>query len=317
MFVQTKTFKEAEFMYLEAFSIGYALPRQDFDASVHSVFQSAANLRLTKGGKLLTLVGADEADLPQGIRLNTPTGFSFAGLCVGESQTCRDGLLRLESLSLTIDLRQARTWKCDLPSLNAELANPAVESAWRSAWQALNKRQLHSGAEIVADDFFRSHETLRAGVPRKAWESMQGLVRGTQQYDLTVASPLVRALIGLGSGLTPSGDDLLAGYLSGLWCAVRGQYDREKFISDLGMRVVGLSRGTNDISRTYLYHAARGQVSSRLSTLSEAICNGANVDSLLDIAETAMQVGHTSGMDAVTGLLVGLTVWNNSGFYKK
>ena len=68
---------------------------------------------------------------------------------------------------------------------------------------------------------------------------------------------------------------------------------------------------TNDISRTYLHHAVRGQVSSRLANLAEAISYGEDSERLLDIAETVMSVGHTSGMDTVTGLLVGLTAWEN------
>jgi len=74
--------------------------------------------------------------------------------------------------------------------------------------------------------------------------------------------------------------------------------------------VIRLSHLTNAISRTYLTHAARGQVSSRLADLAEAICRGENSDRLLAAAESAMQVGHTSGMDAVTGLLIGLVVWS-------
>ncbi len=134
-------FKETGFMVLEALSLGYAVPRPAFDASVHSVFQSAANLRLTKGGKLLTLVVSAEPDLPQGLRVDTPGDFSFEGLHVGEPVTCRDNLLRLESLSLTVDLRKAHIWKCDLPALNIDLTNQSVAAAWRTVWQALNRRQ--------------------------------------------------------------------------------------------------------------------------------------------------------------------------------
>jgi hypothetical protein len=119
-------------------------------------------------------------------------------------------------------------------------------------------------------------------------------------------------LIGLGPGLTPSGDDLLVGYLAGLWCTVRDQGKRAQFISSLGKTVIRLSRQTNDISRTYLYHAVRGQVSSQLANLAEAISYAENPERLLAIAESAMRVGHTSGMDAVTGLLVGLTAWDGN-----
>lgn len=297
-------------MVLKAISLGDAVPRVDFDAVVHSVFRSAINLRLNNGDNLLTLVTSNEADLPQGIRVDTPEDFSFEIFRAGEPVTCRDDTLRFASSALTIDLRGAESFICDLPSLQADMTNPAVATAWQCVWQALNQLQIQSNAEIIAQNLFRSDETSRPVVSRKAGEAMRGLFAATRQFDLTTASSL-NALIGLGSGLTPSGDDLLVGYLAGLWCSVLDKSERVQFVSDLGKVVVHLSQQTNDISRTYLYHATRGQVSSRLADLAEAICRGENSDRLLTTVESAMQVGHTSGMDAVTGLLIGLAVWTN------
>ena len=290
-------------MFLKAISIGDAVPHADFDAAVHSVFRSAVNLSPAKESNLLTLVTSSEADLPQGIRVDTPEDFSFesGALRAGEPAACRDELLRFGPL--TIGLRGARRWKCDLPSLQADLTDPSVATAWQSVWDALNARQVQLNAEIVAQDLLRSDATLRAGA------AMRGLLDATRRTD-PAAPASVRPLIGLGSGLTPSGDDLLVGYLAGLWCAVRNSRERTQFVTGLGETVIRLSQRTNAISRTYLTHAARGQVSSRLADLAEAICRGENSDRLLAAAESAMQVGHTSGMDAVTGLLIGLVVWS-------
>jgi len=316
-------------MFLTAITIGYAVPNENFDASVHSVFQSALNLRLQESHQLLTLVTANEADLPQGIRVDTPDGFTFETFRVGEQATCCDGLLALDIL--TIDLRCARRWKCDLSALEADPANPAVSAAWNFVWEALNQRQIKSNAEIIARNFTvskfpdfdaKSGEdaktgvfTLRHSVTEKAEIAMRELVEATRRHDVSRAESSVRSLIGLGSGLTPSGDDLLVGYLAGLWCAVWNQSERMKFVSDLGRAVIHQSRQTNDISRTYLYHAAQGQVSSLLTNLAEAVSRGENQDRLLELAEVAMRVGHTSGMDAVTGLLVGLAAWTSLGTF--
>ena len=297
-------------MHLKAISIGYAVPRTDFDAAVHSVFRSAINLRLTSGSKLLTLIGSSEADLPQGIRVDVPDNFSFKTFCAGEQVTCRDNELRIGSS--TVELHGAKHWKCDLPALQADMTNPAVTTSWQCAWQTLNKRQILLGAEIVAEDLFRSDETIQAGVPRKAGEAMRGLFDTTRRCDLTDTSS-VRALVGLGAGLTPSGDDLLVGYLAGLWCTVQNRRERMQFISSLGKTVIRLSRLTTDISRNYLYHASRGQFSSRLADLAHVICRGENSDRLFITIESAMQVGHTSGMDSVTGLLLGLVAWSRLG----
>jgi hypothetical protein len=311
VFARAAFLQKQRYMVLKANSIGYAVPRADFDAVVHSVFKSAINIRLASGSDLLTLVTAGEAELPQGIRVDVPDDFSFEIFRAGEPATCRDDILRFGSL--TIDLRGAVCWKCDLPSLQADITNPAVATAWRSVWQALNERQTQSQAEIVGEIFFRLDETIKAGVPRRAGEAMRGLVAATRQFDLAAASSL-NTLIGLGSGLTPSGDDLLVGYLAGLWCSVLDKSERVQFVSELGKAVIHLSHLTNDISRTYLYHAAQGQVSSLLANLAEAICHGENPDRLAVMAEAAMRVGHTSGMDAVTGLLIGLAVWLRPGY---
>ena len=288
--------------------MGYAVPAEDFDVSVHSAFHSALNLRLNGENDLLTLIASSEGDLPQGIRLDTPEGFSFEAFQSGERAFCRDGILHFENGSLTVPLNGAQRWICDLPALEFNLKNPAVSAAWTHVWEALNNRQRTTGSEIVVEELFCLREPARPGLSRRVRETMRDLLASTRRYELTNISA-VESLIGLGAGLTPSGDDLLVGYLAGLWCTVRASSERAQFIASLAKTVIQLSHKTNDISRTYLYHAARGQVSGRLANLAEGICCGEKPEFLLEIAETAMSVGHTSGMEAVSGLLVGLGAW--------
>lgn len=290
------------------------MPTDRFDATVHSVFQSSLNLRLNRINRLITLTVSNEGDLPQGIRLNAPEGFTFEKFQIGEGALCRDGILHLENSSLTIQLHGARRYECDLPALMVDATNPVVSAAWSLVWEALNKRQKLSVAEIIAEDLFRLGESTRSGVSRRAGEAMQSLLDATRRYELT-DTDAISALIGLGSGLTPSGDDLLVGYMAGLWSTRRDKSERMQFITSLGKAIPRSSRKTNDISRTYIAHAVRGQVSSRLANLVEAIARGEDPKRLLDIAETAMRVGHTSGMDAVTGMLVGLTAWEDKPLF--
>lgn len=303
-------------MYLPAISIGYAVPAENFEALVHSAFQSALNLRLNGDDGLLTLIASREGDLPQGIRVDTPEGFTFERFHTGERALCREGILRFENSSLTVPLNGARRWECDLPDLRFNAGNPTVSTAWTRVWNALNKRQRRLEAEIVAEDLFHRSEFGRAGVSHRVGEAMYALMNATRRYETTNISA-VNSLIGLGSGLTPSGDDLLVGYMAGLWCTIQGSSERSQFISSLGKTVIDLSYKTNDISRTYLYHATRGQVSSLLAGLAEAICRGATPGQLDAATETAMSVGHTSGLDTVSGLLVGLNAWEGNSLIKK
>ncbi len=285
------------------------MPRGDFDTVVHSVFRSSLNLHLDKPPRLLTLLASKEADLPQGIRLATPPGFSFeAELAPGQRLACRGGILGNGGGCLEIDLRGAERWKCRLPRLDA--IPPPVAAAWTSVWSALDERQEHTGADIRVAHLLRADIPEQSAVDRRMGALVRELVEAARRLD-PPPTATIAGLIGLGSGLTPGGDDFLAGFLTGLRCTAGSNAKRLLFLSGLGKAVVRLSRRTNDISRTYLIHAAHGQVSSRLATLADAIAGGDNSDRLLAAAEDAMRAGHSSGMETVTGLLVGLSAWGN------
>ncbi len=200
--------------------------------------------------------------------------------------------------------------------MHADMTNHAVATAWRCAWQVLSERQGVSGFEIITRNLIFSDNMARRGLHRKVEDAIRDILDATRRYDVTVAQA-IGTLIGLGAGLTPSGDDLLVGYLAGLWCSVQSTSERVRFVSDLGKQVLRLSSHTNDISRTYLYHATRGQVSSLLVGLAGAICHGEATDHLMDTAEAAMRTGHTSGMVAVAGLLLGLAVWDGDHLLKE
>jgi hypothetical protein len=103
--------------------------------------------------------------------------------------------------------------------------------------------------------------------------------------------------------------------LAGLWSTTHDSLERVRYVSGLGEAVIRLSNRTNAISSTYLFHASLGQVSSRLADLAAVICRGEDSDRVLPVAESAMKVGHTSGMDAVTGLLIGLSAWTGSQMF--
>jgi hypothetical protein len=131
-----------------------------------------------RGSRLLTLVAGEEADLPQGIRLITPQGFSFEGLRTNESVTCRDSILRCEHTPLTVDLRMARCWKCDLLALAANMHDPSTSSAWQLVEQMLDERQARARTGLPAG---------QAAAARRMSESAKDLVAATSRYDLAAA----------------------------------------------------------------------------------------------------------------------------------
>ncbi len=98
-------------------------------------------------------------------------------------------------------------------------------------------------------------------------------------------APLVRSLAGLGPGLTPSGDDVLAGYVAGL-VLLHGLRKRAMRIAEEAVP------RTTSLSATLLRHAAIGEVPEPVHVL---FATG-DVRPLLAF-------GHTSGQAWLRGLV--------------
>ena len=96
----------------------------------------------------------------------------------------------------------------------------------------------------------------------------------TRRFDLQAAGQEAERLVGLGAGGTPAGDDVLVGYLAGLWTSVKGDRPRAGFAAGLADLVGDLGERTNDISRVYLEAAAEGEVSERLADVVRSIAEG-------------------------------------------
>jgi hypothetical protein len=111
----------------------------------------------------------------------------------------------------------------------------------------------------------------------------------------------VAQLLGRGPGLTPTGDDVLAGALVAL-CALGSPA-----AAVLGDAVLAAApQATTTVSAALLTHAARGECIPQLADLVEAI---AVADGALPrTAGALLAVGHCSGAGLLHGVLVGLAI---------
>lgn len=284
-------------MQIQADSVGCAVPRHSFTAVIHSLFNSAVNFKIPGRQTLITLLVSETSDLPQGIRIRERTGFSTQQLFPGQRIFCDLGILHLARNSLSIDLNNARIWHGDGGALRFDPKSSAQEEAWKTADQALRmKKQLSKSSQLPAE---RIEDRLAAGLDR--------LTRASQKFDLFQAQQAAGELIGLGPGLTPSGDDILVGFMAGLSAACAQDPAGRGFMDQFGRILTTLSAQTNEISRTYLFHAAQGKFSSHILALLQAVCLGSDKETVLRTADLIFQAGHTSGTDTAAGLLAGLT----------
>jgi hypothetical protein len=293
-------------MNFQAVSIGSSVPRDHFDATVQSVFDSSINLRLDHHKELVTVLISDHYDLPQGIRLDVKN-VPFQSLTVGLQASCRGGILRFSSSPLTIDLRRARIWDGRLPRTSIDPQKPSTGRAWSIVWQSLNRQQRLKQTDLIARELFQSD--TGSLLTRKLGQPIQQLITATKRLEPHTSAEAAAKMLGLGPGVTPSGDDILIGYLAGLWSTTTGHHQQLNFLSNFGNLLSALTEETNEISRTYLHYATKGEFASGILALVSAISDGEEL-TILSAAKDAMRVGHSSGMDSVTGLLLGIAAWS-------
>jgi hypothetical protein len=247
---------------LAAISVGSILPATGFDAVVSGVFDHACNIRLADG-RLATCTTVDYFDMPRGIRVDTVQSFRFASALRGHTSAhCRGGVLRFEASALKIDLRRASTWT---GKFTPKTRPPArlLQDMWRTA---------------LADDRFAL--AFRCTLGRHLAE-------------------LPGHLIGRGPGLTPAGDDLLAGRLAApMLLAPGGQsshtlcWQTRKHLS-----------ATNEISAQMLDDATHGLFIEPVISLMSALYSNGSIE---QAARNLRAVGATSGPAMLLGVLAGI-----------
>jgi Protein of unknown function (DUF2877) len=131
------------------------------------------------------------------------------------------------------------------------------------------------------------------------------LSHATLRLDHQAALASLSKLIGLGPGLTPSGDDFIIGWLAGVMLMTENPAQHD-FLDMVRSGLMSLSNGTTPISRQHLQDAAKGEFSELLSDVCFAMASGAREAQLADTLSRQLSVGATSGADAAAGLMFAL-----------
>ncbi|GAA3162124.1 hypothetical protein GCM10010466_61390 [Planomonospora alba] len=132
------------------------------------------------------------------------------------------------------------------------------------------------------------------------------LAEGCADASLLRAVTAAEQLVGLGPGLTPSGDDMLAGLLVALrHLGAAAGVGRAVWLADwLAAAVTFDARDrTTPISATLLHCAARGEASGEVLAVLRGLAGRQPLEPAL---ARLLRLGHTSGADLAWGLRVGL-----------
>jgi hypothetical protein len=121
--------------------------------------------------------------------------------------------------------------------------------------------------------------------------------------DWAQAFPIGRSLLGVGAGLTPSGDDFVGGVLFALRLGARG--DRAAEVETFAGRLCDAATArTHVISATLLADLAALRGYSAIDDVGLAAMDG-SVSRLVGAGRSLVALGHSSGWDLLTGFIAG------------
>ena len=127
----------------------------------------------------------------------------------------------------------------------------------------------------------------------------------TAPASVSEISRAVRGLVGVGPGLTPSGDDAPVGVLTVLYRAAPAPV-AAPLLASLRAALPPLLHRTTPISAHYLRLALAGHSGEHLTTLVDGLGGGGEADP--DHLAPVLAHGATSGADTLVGVALGLSV---------
>jgi hypothetical protein len=273
------------------------------------------------------IVGADSPDGP--LTLRVPDLAPVLAVLPANGETSAWPTAEGLALGSTVWIgwANARRWAPVLPRVTGP--RPARQATAHALIGILTAQAGDEGSGRLAAHL---PGLLAGGVPPAAIQAdpvLRGITAGLQALyavlrdgNADAACAALVGLLGLGPGLTPSGDDVVCGILAGLgWAtntpaaneygAINRASTTRRIISGLAQAVNEAAPArTNRISATLLRHAATGLLYAPAMDLGAALLAG-DPAAVADPARRLLGIGHTSGGDLAVGILYALTIMSS------
>lgn len=272
------------------------IQNKQWEGEVHSVFKRTINIT-GDSGELYTLA-AEELD-------NAPNTLRVADIFNNRHQMIentpvfsRNGHLVIDGIA-TIKIDNAKKWHY-----------PKIKFPEKQEYSKINKRVallnewlLHvemNGGYLLNN---RNATTYDKMIHTMLWKESEQLLYYLKEKQLFQATKQLNRVIGLGPGLTPSGDDFLVG-LALIFTTTNYPYHSLKqwLINNRDE----MKKRTNIISFSTLDWAIKGEARERIGLFLNELFYGENETILKEKMLAVLSIGQTSGGDMLTGMLVGI-----------
>ncbi|MGX7151201.1 DUF2877 domain-containing protein [Enterococcus ureasiticus] len=273
-----------------------AIQNKSWEGEVHSVFKRTVNI-ICESGELYTLAAAELDNAPNTLRV-TDIFNNRPQMIENMPVFSRNGQLVIDGIA-TIEIQNAKEWHY-----------PQIGFPKKQAYSKINKRVEQLNEWVTQVEYKggyllnnRKATTYEKMIHTMLWKESEQLLYYLKEKQLFQATKQLNRVIGLGPGLTPSGDDFLVG-LALIFTTTNYPYHSLKqwLINNRDE----MKKRTNIISFSTLDWAIKGEARERIGLFLNELFYGENETILKEKMLAVLAIGQTSGGDMLTGMLAGI-----------
>jgi hypothetical protein len=269
-----------------------------------------ATYLLMESGELIWLASAESAMHRRCIRWPVP----LPNLAVETAFLVQDRSIDL-ACGKKLDLRSSQVWEAPVVPIKNILKHEVIPDNLLAMFETFLSDESPSGfgAFIRPILLITRQKMIDPGIQledfltRSAWAAVEKITRACLRHDLPSVLKEADTLIGLGEGLTPSGDDFLGGLFFAIFL-LSYSYPTILFnlTANLPEWVDAHQSCTNQISFTLLKDNASGHGLEPLSRLGIALLTTQMMENAISAASDLVKVGHSTGWSLLAGFVTGL-----------
>jgi hypothetical protein len=265
-----------------------------FTGYVHSIFNRTVNIQSLETGELYT-VACHEIDNGPNTLVIQVDCFNHIDLSINDRVYAENNTLHITNkLAITTD--NVAFWESNMPNYPQN-----VEILKRNLTKMRDYIDIY-GIDGGIKRSLNTYNTFEIELSRMLEERTGLLLSGLLNNRMSESIENARNLIGLGPGLTPSGDDFLVGLFTVLNIQKSPLHPLKEFCKE----VVKLAKPlTNEISYMALQKASIGKVRESIISLVNSILDGTEEDLILSLNKV-LKIGSSSGTDIAFGIVCGL-----------
>jgi len=262
---------------------------------------------------MLSIVREEVGSGPINIVTDLPRGRSMAELGVKKNAEVlrKDGEILIGGKAVLVSLEHASLYRTekDFPTKPRSISEIRTNVA--AVTRTAARRGHHQGLGgliplLVPSGIEKTKRPAELNsFSRLALPRLRSLLGKIREGKISELGTEVQNLVGLGPGLTPSGDDMLSGLMVSLALIahnLKGDTERVRRVN--GEIALSARKRTTMLSEEYLSHAARGETNEHFQQLIKKMLTALPNEAKRS-AELVLNVGETSGTDTVLGILLG------------